>query len=708
LTASQTAKAGDDSRRQREGNALDALERELRKDDLTEKVRIERYRFDRAATPVSATVGWKKALQPGNNDAASLPVRPIAATPADAAATDQPEQSTEAVTNLSAVLEQLAAKRTGQSTRLAIVLSDGRHNDTQAPPPQEAARQLNKLPVYVVPIGNSIPQRDVVLLRVEAPAAVAEKDSAVIDVIASGIDCDGATTQVVLRHEGREVERKPISFTSERGATGDSRVRFTVPAKGIGWQEYIVGVEPIEGETNLANNYYPVSFEVVRDHLRILLSDGVPRWEYRYLDKLFERDQHIEFDELVFAPTLHGTGKLADKPEFPTDAEGFGRYDIVILGDINPQQLPLASQKALDEFVRVRGGNLIVIAGQNSMPAAFVGQPLIDLLPVEHAANVSPQQGYSVRLTDEGRVNSSLLIDDSPEESRAVWQAMFEKPVYGLSEFCKPKSSARSLLEATNQSAGQVTAENAADHKVDCAFLCWQRLGAGRVAYLASGDTYRLRYRNGDRYHHRFWGQFLRWLTAANTGAASDIIRIQTDRTRYSQGEAVEVTVWLKDATGRPLAGESIRAEARPFKGEPVSIDLAADKQVPGRYFGTLNGLPAGAYKVGAKGKIIDQLLPKADETNSAQATISVQRAGSVEMQNTQCNRPLLEQIAQITGGQVIPPTAIGEVLKLASFTPEVSETIERTPLWNRWSNMLLVLVCLFTEWIVRKGKGLV
>ena len=53
-----------------------------------------------------------------------------------------------------------------------------------------------------------------------------------------------------------------------------------------------------------------------------------------------------------------------------------------------------------------------------------------------------------------------------------------------------------------------------------------------------------------------------------------------------------------------------------------------------------------------------------------------MQRVGSVEMMNTECNRPLLEQIAQITGGQVIPPTAIGEVLQLVSFTPEVSETI--------------------------------
>ena len=56
------------------------------------------------------------------------------------------------------------------------------------------------------------------------------------------------------------------------------------------------------------------------------------------------------------------------------------------------------------------------------MPAAFVGQPLVDLLPVERSTTVTPQQGYSLRLTDEGRVNSSLLIDDSPEASRTAWQ----------------------------------------------------------------------------------------------------------------------------------------------------------------------------------------------------------------------------------------------------------------------------------------------
>jgi hypothetical protein len=701
--ATQSATNGVESRRKRTGKVLDALEHELT-DELAKNVRIERYRFDHAVIPVSMTGGWTHALD--SKTAAGVDATTQqAGQDANSANPTNAKADGESVTNISAVFEQLATKRSGQSTRLAILLSDGRHNDATAAAPQEAARQCNKLPVYVVPIGTVIQMRDVVLLRVEAPAAVAEKDSAVIDVIVSGQDCDGRTTQVVLRHEGREIERKPITFTSARG---DCRVRFTVPAKEAGWQEYIVGVEPVEGETNLANNYYPVSFEVVRDHLRILLADGVPRWEYRYLNQLFRRDPHIEFDELLFSPTIHGTGKLADRPEFPTDAEGFARYDVVILGDIGPQQLSAASQQALDEFVRKRGGNLVVVAGQNSMPAAFAGQPLIDLLPVEQATNITPQQGYMLRLTDEGRVNSSLLIDNSPEASCTAWQETFERfPVYGLSEFCRPKASARTLIEAVSQSAGQVVAENT-EHKVDNAFLSWQRVGAGRIAYLAAGDTYRLRWRHGDRYHHRFWGQFLRWLTAANTGAGSEIVRLQTDRTRYSQREPVEVTVWLKDGAGRPLAGETIQAEARPFKGDAVSVELTADKQVPGRYFGTFNDLPPGAYKIAARGKAISQLLPRPEDAEKAQATISVQRVGSIEMLNTECNRPLLEQIAQITGGQVIPPTAIGEVLQLVSFTPEVTESIERSPLWNRWSNLLLVLGCLFTEWMVRKGKGLV
>jgi hypothetical protein len=263
------------------------------------------------------------------------------------------------------------------------------------------------------------------------------------------------------------------------------------------------------------------------------------------------------------------------------------------------------------------------------------------------------------------------------------------------------------LIEAVGNAAGAVTAQDNSG-QVEHAFLCWQRVGAGRVAYLAAPDTYRLRWRRGDRMHHRFWGQLLRWITAAETGVGSEICRMQTDRTRYDEGEPVEVTVWLKDAAGRPLGDESISAEASTFNGEAVSIELTPDPDVAGRYFGTFKSLKSGAYKIGVRGAIIEKLIPAAADLEKIRATVTVRGADSIEMVNTQCNRALLEQVAQVTGGQVIPPTAIGEVLELVSFTPEVVENIERTPLWNRWSSLFIVLGCLFTEWVVRKAKGLV
>ena len=344
------------------------------------------------------------------------------------------------------------------------------------------------------------------------------------------------------------------------------------------------------------------------------------------------------------------------------------------------------------------------------MPAAFRGQPLFELLPVEPAQNVFPQQGYSLRLTEEGRFQSALLIADSAQESRAAWQRIYERfPVYELSDYCRPKPTARTLIEAVSESPGGVTeVRDDGAGAVDQAFLCWQRVGAGRVAFLAAPETYRLRWRRGDRLHHRFWGQFLRWITAANSGVGSDLVRLQTDRTRYAVGQPVEVTAWLKSPSGRPLAGEIVHAAARAFNDETRSVELAPDPDVAGRYFGTLEGLPGGAYQMSLGGKVIDELLPAGGKEKPPLATITVRANDSVEMLNTQCNRALLEQIAETTGGQVIPPTAIDEVLQMASFTPEVTEQIQRTPLWNRWSYMLLVLGCLFTEWVVRKAKGLV
>ncbi|MDZ4659934.1 MAG: hypothetical protein SH868_20345 [Bythopirellula sp.] len=679
-TSETFAAAENQNRREKTVEALQALERGALT-ELPDDVRVNRFRFDALLTAVSAERAWENDPQSEEPD---RPVRAVAAT------------------NLSGVLEQLTKARTADATRLAVIYTDGRHTTLEGAAPQEVAAELNDLPVFVVPVGSAALVRDLVVHRVSAPSTVVERDSAVIEAIVTAFDSDGLQSEIVLRHEGKIIDRKPLEFTGDRI---DRRVQFDVYAEQLGWQEYELALEPVDGEASQANNVTPVSWEVVKDKFRVLLSDGVSQWEYRYLQQLFRRDPHVECDELLFFPRLRGTGNLATKPQFPRTVDDWAMYDVVILGDISPRQLPRVSQEALVEYVRKRNGHLILIAGRDHLPQSYEGQPLMELLPVE--AMPGPMyDSYTVSLTDEGRVHSALAIEDGAKLSEMAWQDVYDqKPLGGVSVFCKPKATARTLIEAIPYG---VAVELADDQAQQAAFLCWHQVGAGKVVYLASPQTWKLRFRRDDRRHHRFWGQMLRWITATNLGSGFDLVRLSTDQTHYAVNEPVEVTVWLKDQTGRPLADQEVQVAARVLDETVSSVPLVADEEMAGRYTAALKGLAPGAYEILVEGSVVDQLLSGQTEQKNVRSLVSIESSDSLEMMDTRCDRALLEQIAKTTGGRVVPPTAVAEVLQLASLSPEVHENIERTPLWDRWANLWIILGCLFVEWIVRKAKGFV
>ncbi len=676
------------SRREQSVQVLDALQNNVL-GKLAGDVRIRKFQFDSMLTPIATERTWSEAAK---------------------LASFSQESKQQPLTDLSAVLQQLSTDRVAESTRLAILLSDGNHTALGEQLPQDVATQLADLPVYTVPIGNIILVRDLRLHRVEAPATVVEKDSTVIDAIVTAVDCDGLSTEVTLRHDGREIDRQQIRFAGDRV---DRRLQFTVSADEVGWQDYELTVQPLEEEESVANNVAPISWEVVRDKFRVLLADRVSHFEFRYLQQLFRRDSHVECDELLFYPRLRGTGELERNPRFPEKVDDWAVYDVVILGDLGLKQFSRASQQALVEYVRDGHGHLILYTGREHMPQAFRNQPLMDLLPVTAAPFNDEASGYTLMLTDEGRLHSALAIEESNQASEAAWLGVYrKKPIYKLSEYSRPKPTARTLLHAVPTQESVVVEDQATLEKFP-AFLCWHQVGGGRVAYLAASEIWKLRYRAQDRRHHRFWGQLIRWITAENLGSGSDLIRLSTDKNRYQRNEQIEVTVWLKDQTGRPLAGQTLQVEARTLEKKVASAELASDPETPGRYFCSMEALQPGAYELVVTGTVVDELAPQGNELSeedksSIRSMITIDDGDNLEMVDTRCNRTLLEQVAEITGGQVVPPTALAEVLQLASLSPEVHETVQRVPLWNRWTNLWIVLGCLVVEWIVRKQKGLV
>ena len=84
----------------------------------------------------------------------------------------------------------------------------------------------------------------------------------------------------------------------------------------------------------------------------------------------------------------------------PAEPDALSAYDCIILGDVAPEQLPLADRLRLEKYVGDRGGTLVVLAGKRSMPLAYAGvgdggpegDPLMRLLPIEQP-QVGPPRG---------------------------------------------------------------------------------------------------------------------------------------------------------------------------------------------------------------------------------------------------------------------------------------------------------------------------
>ena len=136
---------------------------------------------------------------------------------------------------------------------------------------------------------------------------------------------------------------------------------------------------------------------------------------------------------------------------------------------------------------------------------------------------------------------------------------------------------------------------------------------------------------------------------------------------------------------------------------------VVADEERPGHYRAAIQSLSPGVYQAHPAGTLVEamQLDQSAGESEEAVAAFTVQADLPTELVDTRCNRVLAGQVSQLTGGQVLPPTAVSEVLELTNLDPIVTHSIRREPLWLRWKYLWLVFGCLQTEWIIRKWRGL-
>jgi hypothetical protein len=589
-------------------------------------------------------------------------------------------------------------------------------------------------------IGNNRrPPVDAAIVSLEAPAAVSTNDR--VNIVAQ-LKLDGLAQTALTVNLYRENVLVSTQLVTAASPAFRSRLYLADTPQTNGLTMYKVAVQCLTNDVLPLNNSGEAPVFVTSDQTKLLMADGWPRWEFRYLKNIFSgRDSAVRIQFIIFHPDQidqapprqvieASTARAAGETEataWPVNEDEWMKFDVVILGDIERELLTPAELEVIKKYVLNRGGALVVVAGPMYMPRYFTQTPLAELLPVVVAPPNSllpsggPEEEYRLMLTDEGREDPTLRMAVDPVRNLALWSTMPNlfwrhsiqelKPgatvlayAYPLvpPAFMRPKCEGEVPDAETLRQRRQFENENP--------LLVTHYAGAGRVLFLAFDQTWRFRYREGDLWHHKFWGQVLRWATADKLPFGTGSIRLGLDQWRYAPGTPVRLRARILRADNSPVANlkpvvQCVRREAEGKTGAPLNKILQPESDRPGSYSANLGEFPEGRYAVTLDPAQTPGLAGLALQPVTAE--FAVQPADSSELVNLAADRGLLARLADLTGGRAVDPPRTRDALeKLAPPTVKITEHRQYN-LWTSWPLLAIIVAFAALEWITRKQKGL-
>ena len=622
-------------------------------------------------------------------------------------------------TNLAGGLESILDQVPPDQLAGVVLLSDGRHNRPGSV--EDVARRFGILdaPITVIPSGSAVPPQDAAIISVSSPDSVYLGDRIRVGVRLKFDGYRGKKAVLQLFGGDEELDSQEVAIPEDHYRE-EVKFRHAPEAGGVG--EYRVVLSGLKEETFENNNEWTFQTVVSDARTNVLLIDRHPRWEFRYLRNLFYgRDQSIHLQSVLLKPdeiSGHIPAKVvasASRPfgeakatHLPETEEEWRKFDVIIIGDVGPQDLSEKQWGILSGCVSERAALLVIVAGPESMPHAFDSEIARGLIPVKYEASGRTYYGgdetFRYALTNGGRNHPITAQVEGEIRNEALWSEFpvmrWRHPIEGLQPGAEVllyaedvKRAEKEVVSAKGLEAALSEVAERGKREVESALLVTRQTGAGKVAMLLSDRTWRLREGVGDIYHHRFWGQLVRWGAGPNLRAGNEQVRLGTDQLTYTGDDRVQIMARLRDRRLNPIVEDGLVAQVSHEDGELIEVPLSSRKGSNGLHEAMAGPFRrSGVYEVRVKGEV----------TTSFHV---VAARSAVELSETTLNQPLLETIAKMSGGLVY---AGGDGLsELYLAEDETRWELRETSLWDVWPVFLLFALCLTAEWVIRRRGGL-
>ena len=642
--------------------------------------------------------------------------------------------------SIGGALKGLNERFQGRPLAGVLLFTDGNATDIH-----DALPDLKGLPpVYPVMIGKRGGVRDVALGPVNVTQTVFEDApvSAQVNVEAIGLSGEQVNAQL-LDASGKLLEEQSLRARANNEPLA-FRFQWRPETPGLSFYRVRAGLkeelkEPTKGpssrEATLANNSRVIAVDRGRGPYRILYVSGRPNWEFKFLNRAEQDDDQVQLVGLIRIakrepkfdfrgragetsnPLYRGFGNQApedvqqyDQPVlirlntrdefelqagFPRTAEDLFGYHAVILDDLEAEFFSRDQTALLQKFVSERGGGLLMLGGMESFrQGEYQRTPIGDMLPVylDRGGDVLPPERLRLELSREGWLQPWARLRDNESAERQRLQSM---PVFEVFNPVREVKPGASIVSTAKDEDGK-----------EYPALVTQRYGRGQTAALMIGNIWRWGMQNPEsrRDMEKSWRQLVRWLV-------SDVpkpVEITIERPPDETAGAVKLQVRVRDEKYQPMDDATVAIEVQPVisDGQDAStnvIQLHAEPSLTevGVYETTYVPRHTGGYR--AVAQVVNSMGVKVGDAEAGWSTDMM----AEEFKSLEPNQALLHAIASRTGGELISADNLeGFVRGLPGRRSPVMETWT-TPAWHTPLWFGFALLCLVSEWGLRRWKGL-
>ncbi len=442
----------------------------------------------------------------------------------------------------------IPAASSGRAVRAILMISDGRQ--VGGDPRRLTGLTPNGVPIFTVGVSPTIGPRDLSFANVLLPAGAFIGDTVTLRAEVRHEGFEGVGVEVKLRIGDQPEQSQHVDLRSAFPATVSFPIELKPSLAGV--QKIVLSVAPLPGEATDANNRIERWIKVMPERIKVAAWAGSPSWDYQYFHNLLSRRTDIQLRDTVFT---------VDAPRLNMSPEDILRQDVIVMFDVPVAALSPAQWDALLRLVDERGGSVILVAGDAHLPAEYANPiPAATLLPfdlsrVQPRFKSWPGEQPAFRFVPDPSAlsldvmklgNDASGIPRRWEELPPTFQFLQLPPV--SEGKLKPRTQA---LLAEMDSGSPVLLE--------------RRLGAGRTLFLGINETWRWRFKIGERDQDRFWRQLIHYAAQAPYFANSESLALDADRVSVQPEEPVHVRARVFDEkqASRPYELEIFRDQKR-------------------------------------------------------------------------------------------------------------------------------------------------